>query len=76
MARDERGREASDIIDEKSRVERHFEDAAREREPRFLIAPETAHAAAHPDVKAALFGDGGGEFADHQSRWAGSRAAA
>ncbi len=65
MPGDHRGREPADVIDEEIRIERHLEDAAREREPRLLISPEAAHAAAHPDVKAALLGNRGGELADH-----------
>ena len=65
MTGDQPGRKPPDVVDEKIRVQRHLENAAREREPRFLIAPEASHAAAHPDVEAALFGNGGGEFADH-----------
>ena len=54
------------VGDEKIGVKRHFEDAAREGEPGFLITPERAHAAPHPDVKTTFFGERGGQFADHQ----------
>ena len=62
----EGGAEFAEVEDEDGGVESHIEDAGREREPAFLVAPERPEAAAHPDVEAAFVGDGGGEFADHE----------
>src|ERR1700733_12195637 len=47
----ERGAELAQIEDEDGRVKRHVEDAGREREPAFLVAPEWPEGTAHPDVK-------------------------
>ena len=68
MSRDQSRHESPDIGDAEIRVERHFENAARQRQPRFLKSPETSHAPAHPNVEAAFFGYRGGQFADHQGR--------
>ena len=57
--------EPADVGDAKIRVQRHFEHAARQRQPRFLKSPETSHAPAHPNVKASFFGNRGRQFADH-----------
>ena len=62
----ERGAEFAEVEHEDGGIERHVEDAGGEREPALLIAPEGPERAAHPDIKAAFGGDGGGEFADHQ----------
>ncbi len=62
----ERGAEFAQVKDENAGVERHVEDAGREREPTFLVSPERPEAAAYPNVEAAFGGDGGGEFADHE----------
>jgi len=57
--------EALEITDEQHRIQRHLEQAAGKREPGFLETPEVAHAAAHPDVEAAVFRQGRGQLADH-----------
>ncbi len=64
--RGERGAEFAQVEHEDGRVERHVENAGREREPAFLVAPEWPEGAPHPDVKAAFIRNGGGEFADHE----------
>ena len=66
VADGECGREVAEVVHEKSGVERHFKDAAGQGEPSFLKSPEISDAAPDPDVEAALFGNGAGEFADHQ----------
>ena len=62
----ERGVELAQVEDEDGRVDGHVEDAGREREPALLVAPERAQRAPHPDVEAALGGNGAGQFADHE----------
>ena len=61
-----RRKEATEVEDEEGGVDGHVEDAGGEREPGFLVSPEGTHGAAHPDVEAAFFGQGAGEFADHE----------
>ena len=60
------GREFAEVEDKDGWVDGHVEDAGGERKPAFLISPKRTKAAADPDIKAALGGDGAGEFADHQ----------
>ena len=55
-----------EIENEGCRVDRHVEDGGGKREPCFLEAPERAQRTTHPGVEAALVGDGGGEFAEHE----------
>ncbi len=47
-------------------VERHVEDAGSKGEPAFLVAPEWAETAAHPDIEAAFGRNGRSQFADHE----------
>ena len=62
----EAGASVREIEDEGGGVDGHVEDAGGEGEPGFLKSPEASHGAADPDVEAAFFGDGAGEFADHE----------
>jgi hypothetical protein len=62
----ERGVELAQVEHKDGGVERHVKDAGGEREPAFLVSPERAETAAHPDVEAAFSRDGCGEFADHE----------
>ena len=58
--------DAAEIGDEDDGVDGHVEDAGGEREPGFLESPEAAECATDPAVVATLFGQRGGEFADHE----------
>ena len=60
--------ELAEVENEDGRVNRHVEDAGREREPPLLVSPEGTESATHPDVKATLGGNGAGQFADHERR--------
>ena len=64
----ERRAELAQIKHKDGRIDGHIEDAGREREPALLIAPEGPQRTAHPNVEAALGGNGGGKLSDHQCR--------
>ena len=60
--------ESSQVEHEHGGIDGHIKDAGHQREPCFLKAPEGPQGAAHPDVKTALGGHRGGQFAHHQPR--------
>jgi len=66
LARRHGRQEVAQVADEQRGIERHVEDAAHQRQPGFLKSPEAAHAALHPDIIAAVFGQCAGQFAHHQ----------
>ena len=66
MARGEVRRNTGKIKNEGCGVDGHVKDAGCEREPGLLKAPEWPHSAAHPLIKTAIGGNGGGEFPDHE----------
>ena len=58
--------DSAGVEHEHRRVQRHVEDARRQREPSLLESPEGSHRARDPHVEAAVLWDGRGEFADHE----------
>jgi hypothetical protein len=62
------GKQPPEIEDGQRGIDGHVEDAGSQREPRLLVTPEGAEGSPHPDIEAALGGDGAGQLADHEGR--------
>ena len=59
------GKQPRQVQHKQRGIDSHVEDAGHQRQPGFLEAPEIAHGAAHPGVKATLLRQGAGELTDH-----------